>query len=584
MTVEALDPAGWRQVVSADGLLRAFNEAGVLDAADVHVAQRLSAMSAESDPQVALAVALLVRALRGGSVCVDLRSAEAVADIGTGSAELPWPAVDTWMAAVRASPLLGPPAVLRIYQENLLYLDRYWREEQQVADDLLALLKAHAPTMVPDLGRLFPPGYEEQRDAATIALAQGFTVLTGGPGTGKTTTVARLLALFAEQAEPTGNARLRIALAAPTGKAAVRLQEAVQLEIDQLDTVDRERLSGLKATTLHRLLGSRPDTSSRFRHHRGNRLPHDVIVVDETSMVSLTMMARLLEAVRPQTRLLLVGDADQLASVEAGAVLADLVEGLNGRGDTRVAALTTSHRFGASIGELASGIRVGEADRVIDILRTGDEHIEWINTDDWTERLRNVLLPHALRLRQAAVLGDAAAAVATLDEHRLLCAHRRGPYGIAHWNRQVERWLTEATGEPIWSSWYAGRPVLIAANDYGLGLYNGDTGVTVLADGALRAVIASAAGPLDFATSRLGDIETMHAMTIHKSQGSQVDEVTVLMPPEDSRLLTRELFYTAVTRAKAKVRVVGSEAEVRAALDRRAVRATGLALRLRAPG
>jgi exodeoxyribonuclease V alpha subunit len=580
VTVEALDPAGWRQVVGADGLLRTFNEAGVIDAADVHVAQRLSAMSGESDPQVALAVALLVRALRGGSVCVDLRSAEAVADIGADGAELPWPAVDSWLAAVRASPLLGSPPVLRMYHENLLYLDRYWREEQQVADDLLALLKAHAPTVVPDRDRLFPPGYEEQRDAASIALAQGFTVLTGGPGTGKTTTVARLLALFAEQAEPAGNARLRIALAAPTGKAAVRLQEAVQLEIDQLDVVDRQRLSGLKATTLHRLLGSRPDTSSRFRHHRGNRLPHDVIVVDETSMVSLTMMARLLEAVRPQTRLLLVGDADQLASVEAGAVLADLVEGLNARSDTQVAALTTSHRFGASIGELASGIRVGDADRVIDMLRTGDEHIEWINTDDWTERLRNVLLPHALRLRQAAVLGDAAAAVATLDEHRLLCAHRRGPYGIAHWNRQVERWLTEATGEPIWSSWYAGRPVLIAANDYGLGLYNGDTGVTVLADGALRAVIASAAGPLDFATSRLGDVETMHAMTIHKSQGSQADEVTVLMPPEDSRLLTRELFYTAVTRAMRKVRVVGTEAGVRAAIAHRAARASGLRQRL----
>ncbi len=308
-----------------------------------------------------------------------------------------------------------------------------------------------------------------------------------------------------------------------------------------------------------------------------------MIVVDETSMVSLTMMARLLEAVRPQTRLLLVGDADQLASVEAGAVLADLVEGLNARGDTRVAALKTSHRFGASIGELASGIRVGDADRVIDLLRTCDEHIEWINTDDWTDRLRNVLLPHALRLRQAAVLGDAAAAVAMLDEHRLLCAHRRGPYGVAVWNRQVERWLTEETGEPIWSPWYAGRPLLVAANDYGLGLYNGDTGVAVMNDGVLRAVIASAAGRLDFATSRLGDIETMHAMTIHKSQGSQAGEVTVLMPPADSRLLTRELFYTAVTRAKAKVRVVGSEAEVRAALDRRAIRATGLALRLTAP-
>ncbi len=587
MTVEALDPAGWRQVVGADGLLRTFNEAGVIDAADVHVAQRLAAMSGESDPQVALAVALLVRALRGGSVCVDLRSAEALADIGTdtatGGAELPWPEVDGWMAAVRASPLLGSPPVLHIYADSLVYLDRYWREEQQVADDLLTLLSARPPTRpgtTPDIDRLFPPGYEEQRAAADIALGQALTVLTGGPGTGKTTTVARLLALFVQQAHPSGNARLRIALAAPTGKAAVRLQQAVQLEIDELDTVDRERLSGLEATTLHRLLGSRPDTSSRFRHHRGNRLPHDVIVVDETSMVSLTMMARLLEAVRPQTRLLLVGDADQLASVEAGAVLADLVEGLNGRDDTRVAALTTSHRFGASIGELASGIRVGDAERVIDMLHAGDEHIEWINTDDWTERLRNVLLPHALRLRQAAVLGDAAAAMATLDEHRLLCAHRRGPSGIARWNRRVERWLSEATGEPIWSPWYAGRPVLIAANDYGLGLYNGDTGVTILTDGALRAVIASAAGPLDFPTSRLGDIETMHAMTIHKSQGSQTDEVTVLMPPEDSRLLTRELFYTAVTRAKAKVRVVGSEAEVRAALDRRAVRATGLRLRL----
>jgi exodeoxyribonuclease V alpha subunit len=578
VTVEVLDPADWRQAVSAAGLLRTFNEAGVIESADVHVAQRLSTIVGESDARVVLAVALVVRALRGGSVCVDLRSAEAVA----GAAELPWPLVDDWLAAVRASPLLGSPPVLRVYDDNLLYLDRYWREEQQVADDLLALLTPRAPAVAPDIGRLFPPGYEEQREAAGVALSQGLTVLTGGPGTGKTTTVARLLALYAEQAELAGKARLRIALAAPTGKAAVRLQEAVQLEVDKLGAVDRQRLSGLRATTLHRLLGSRPDTSSRFRHHRGNRLPHDVIVVDETSMVSLTMMARLLEAVRPEARLLLVGDPDQLASVEAGAVLADLVDGLGARDEARVAALKTSHRFGASIGELASAIRVGDADQVIDVLRAADDHIEWINTDDPTEHLRKVLVPHALRLRQATVLGDAPAALATLDEHRLLCAHRRGPYGVRHWNRQVERWLTEATGEPIWSAWYTGRPVLVMANDYGLGLYNGDTGVTVLHNGGLRAVIASAGGPLEFATSRLGDIETMHAMTIHKSQGSQADEVTVLMPPQDSRLLTRELFYTAVTRAKTKVRVVGSEAEVRAALARRALRASGLRLRLQA--
>ncbi len=252
--------------------------------------------------------------------------------------------------------------------------------------------------------------------------------------------------------------------------------------------------------------------------------------------------------------------------------MADLVDGLGARSDARIAALKTSHRFGESIGELASAIRVGDADRVIEVLRAGGEHIEWIDTDNPTENLRKVLVPHALRLRQAAVLGDGPAALATLDEHRLLCAHRRGPYGVQHWNRQVERWLTEATGEPIWSSWYVGRPVLVTANDYGLGLYNGDTGVTVLDNGVLRAVIAGAEEPLEFATSRLAEVQTMHAMTIHKSQGSQANEITVLMPPEESRLLTRELFYTAVTRAKEKIRVVGPESSVRAAIERRAVR------------
>ena len=249
-------------------------------------------------------------------------------------------------------------------QEHLLYLDRYWREEEQVADDLRAMVSRRAVDAVDstaDIERLFPAGYEEQRGAAEIALSQRVTVLTGGPGTGKTTTVARLLALFAGQAGP--GSRLRIALAAPTGKAAARLQEAVQLEIDKLELVDQRRLSGLQATTLHRLLGSRPDSSSRFRHHRGNRLPHDVIVVDETSMVSLTMMARLLEAVRPQSRLLLVGDPDQLASVDAGAVLADLVDGLGAGEGSPVVALQTSHRFGESIGALASAIRTATPTR-----------------------------------------------------------------------------------------------------------------------------------------------------------------------------------------------------------------------------
>lgn len=566
MTVEA---------ITATGLLRTFSDAGVFDPADIHVAQRLTALTGEADERVALVVALLVRALRGGSVCVDLRAVHT--QIGEG--DLPWPSADEWLTAVRASPLLGSPSVLRFFGD-LLYFDRYRLEEEQVCTDLLALSVTPAQVASPVYERLFPPGYDEQRAAAEIAVSQAVTVLTGGPGTGKTTTVARLLALLAEQAELGGLPQPRIALAAPTGKAAARLAEAVAAGIEELDAVDRARLTGLRGTTLHRLLGSRPDTSVRFKHNRGNRLPHDVIVVDETSMVSLTMMARLLEAVRPDARLILVGDPDQLASVEAGAVLADLVEGLAARDDVRVAALRTPHRFGTSIGALAEAIRIGDADRVVGLLAAGGEHIEWVDSERPADRLREVLVSHALRLRSAALLGASEQALATLDEHRLLCAHRAGPYGVTHWNIQVQKWIAEETGQPAWSQWYAGRPLLVTANDYGLRVYNGDTGLTVVGPEGLRAVVAGATGPLDFATSRLGEVETMHAMTIHKSQGSQADEVTVLVPPEDSRLLTRELFYTAVTRAKTRVRVVGPEVSVRAAVERRAMRATGLRQRL----
>lgn len=337
--------------VEASGMVRAFNQAGVLDVSDVHVAQRLCALAGESDERVALAVAVAVRALRAGSVCVDLLSIARVA----GHDDLPWPDPADWLAAVRASPLLADPPVLHLYDDRLLYLDRYWREDEQVCADLLALLTSRRPAGVPDLRRLFPTGFDEQRRAAEIALSQGVTVLTGGPGTGKTTTVARLLALVAEQAELAGEPRPRIALAAPTGKAAARLAEAVRREMAKLDATDRARLGDLHAVTLHRLLGAKP--GARFRQDRQNRLPHNVIVVDETSMVSLTLMARLAEAVRPGARLILVGDADQLASVEAGAVLADLVDGFSVRDDALVAQLRTSHRFGKVIGTLAEAIR-----------------------------------------------------------------------------------------------------------------------------------------------------------------------------------------------------------------------------------
>lgn len=587
------DPYDHRVARGAEGLLATFNTAGVLDASDVHVASRLAGLAEETDPEVVLAVALTVRAVRGGSVCLDLGAVEADLATDPATAGLPWPDAVTWAGRVATSPLSrrgpGGVSVLRMLEGRLLYLDRYWREESQVCDDLLARLgaeRAEAPVgaaLEAGLVRVFDTvEHDEQREAARIALRQHTTVLTGGPGTGKTTTVAGLLALLVEQAQAQGRPALRIALAAPTGKAAARLQQAV-LE-SQIPPADKARLEGLVAGTLHRLLGSRPDSSARFTHHRENRLPHDVIVVDETSMVSLTMMARLLEAVRPETRLILVGDPDQLTSVEAGAVLADLVEGLGARGDVAIATLTTSHRYGESIRQLALAVRAGEADLALELLRAGGGHLELVDAADPAPRLHEVLLPRALGLVRAAEAGDVAAALATLEEQRLLCAYREGPYGVRHWNRLVERWLGERTGDAFWSSWYPGRPLLVTANDYGLGVYNGDVGVCVRAPDGLRAYVAATGEPLSLATSRLGQAETMHAMTIHKSQGSQASEVVVVLPPPESRLLTRELFYTAITRARDRVVVVGSEDDIRAAIARRAVRATGLRLRLRLTG
>jgi exodeoxyribonuclease V alpha subunit len=590
VNLEIEDPHDPRLAQRADGLLRTFNDAGVLDASDVHVGRRLCALAGEEDPLVALAVGFVVRAVRGGSVCVDL------AGVADDDLDVPWPDPEAWLAAVAASDLTtSATPVLRFLEQDglrLLYLDRYWREEEQVHADLVG---RPAGSAAPDeswlaaaLDRVFPhEGYDEQRAAARVALTHATTVLTGGPGTGKTTTVAALLALCAEQAELAGDPPLRIALAAPTGKAAARLQQAVEHEVERLPAGDRARLAGVRAVTLHRLLGARPDTSSRFRHDRDNRLPHDVIVVDETSMVSLTMMARLLESVRAGSRLILVGDPFQLASVEAGAVLADLVDTVQEATRVGVASLVTSHRYGETIGALAEAVRRGDADEAVRILESGGDHLSLLQGEGSTAGVRALVAPHALEVVRAAEAGDAALALELLDRQRLICAHREGPFGVRHWNAQVERWLGEETGEPLWSTWYAGRPLLVTANDYGLGIYNGDVGVAVRpppgsGSPALRAAVDGSTGRLDLAPSRLAQVETMHALTVHKSQGGQADEVVVILPPPESRLLTRELFYTAITRAKQRVVVVGSPDDVRAAIERRAVRATGLRHRLAA--
>ncbi len=577
-TFEPVDAHDRDLALAAVGTLAAFNAAGVVTAADVHVATTLGRLAGEPDESVLLAVALSVRAVRHGSVCLDLAAVPgSLPDV-----DVPWPEPDGWARAVAASPVVASGLVH--VEHGLVYLDRYHEQETQVLADLG---ERAAVTHLVDTGlldaaleRVFPdPASAEQRAACRRAATQPTTVITGGPGTGKTTAVAGLLAVLAEQAEAQGRT-LRIALAAPTGKAAARLEQSVRDSAGRFDPVDRARLEGATAMTLHRLLRQHPGNSTRFRHHRGNRLPHDLVVVDEASMVSLTMMARLLEATRPEARLVLVGDPDQLTSVDAGAVLTDLVRGFEHRADTPVAALRTAHRYGREIGRLAEALRLGDGDAAIEALRTGGEAVEWVTEADPAGTIRSAVLPHALAVHDAAAAGDPARALAALDRHRLLCAHRDGPFGVRHWNRRVEQWFTAETGVPVLDPAYLGRPILVQSNDYSLGVYNGDTGVIVSGAAGPRAAIATGVGFQELAPSRLGDVETMHAMTIHKSQGSQADEVTVLLPDEDSRLLTRELFYTAVTRAQRKVRVIGSESAVRAAIERQALRASGLRARL----
>ena len=579
---EPVDQHDWRIAAGASGGLAPYNAAGLLSSSDIHVAMRLGALGGEDDERVLLAVALVVRAVRRGSVCLDL---DAVADIAP---ELDWPDREDWVAAIEGSPLVAAGVVR--WDLGLLYLDRYHRLETQVYDDLSARLAQAAPEVEEDrlstaLARVeaghFSP---EQRAAVVAAVRRCTTILTGGPGTGKTTTVARLLALLADQAAGVGP-RPVVALAAPTGKAAARLQEAVAAE---LATVARTwpEVTALvgrpDAMTLHRLLGWRPDNSTRFRHDRGNRLKYDVVVVDESSMVELTMMGRLLEALRPESRLVLVGDPQQLTSVGAGAVLSDLVAGYETRADSPVSALTRNFRSEEDIKALADALRSGDADQVLDVLRAASDQVSWVGTSDEDEveaALRPDSLAAARAVWAAAMRADPVAALDELDRYRLLCAHREGPGGVRRWNQRVERWLAEDAQVDVRDQWYVGRPLLVTRNDYALDVYNGETGVVMRRGGRARVYVAGSEGLKEFAPGRLDAVETMHAMTIHKSQGSQADRVTVLLPEEGSRLLTRELFYTAVTRARQHVRVVGSAAAVRAAVGTRAQRATGLRLR-----
>ena len=583
----------------ATGLLGTFHDAGVLSVADVQVSRRLGELAREGAEAVLLATALAVRAVRLGSVCVDLTRLRAISVEDVDVAALPWPDQAEVVAALRRSPLvvgsalgtLCPLVLADTAEGELLYLDRYFRQEQTIRHALEDREQTTPPydeqLLATGLASRFGPAPDRQRIAAALAVTRWTSIVAGGPGTGKTYTVARILQLLQEQ-QP----GLRIALAAPTGKAAARLQE--QVGEQGVDT---------PAVTLHRLLGWRPDSATRFRHHAGNRLPYDVVVVDETSMVSLTMMARLVEAVRDDARLVLVGDPNQLASVDAGAVLADVVARPSrpaadpalarlvaadvaaaadaeraltpheiARLDAGVVRLSRGRRYGGAIAALAVAVQAGDADAAMTVLRSGAPEVSFVEPGDLAELRRDVVAASEV-VTAAAVSGDIPGALAGLELHRLLCAHRTGPSGVGDWDRAARSW----TGAVETAESYPGQPLLVTANDHEAKVYNGDTGVVVRQrDGSLVAAFARVGDPVLRHPASLASVQTVYAMTIHRSQGSQYRTVSVVLPPEESVLLTRELLYTAVTRAQQHVRVIGTEAAVRAGVARQVLRASGL--------
>ena len=566
----------------------------MLGAFEVHAAEaivRLGTPAGEPPPSstVVLGAALALWAPLRGHACIDLADAPAIVaasaarpsdgEVDTDATAAPdvgalaWPEPARWLDALAASPLVrvvarhdpvptpGPrPLVLH---GSRLYTQRQWIDECTVAAALTARIEERTAARA-----VRHEHDDRQVEAVEASSGHALTVVVGGPGTGKTHTIARLLARAL-----TDQPDARIGLAAPTGKAAARLSASVH-EAAGSGTWSHDvaaALGRLEAVTLHRLLGWRPGSRTRFRHDAAHPLAVDVVVVDETSMVPLPIMARLLEAMPATARLVLVGDPDQLESVEVGAVLGDIVRSTAMR--PAVVRLERQYRtaVGSPIAELAGLVRQGRADDVLDLLHAGADGLTYVGVAAGAAAVREAVLADLLAARDAATSGDASGALAHVGAQRVLCAHRRGPFGVAEWSRTVRGWVQGPLDRPA-----PGDVVLATRNDARTGTNNGDTGVLVDRDGALVAAFARGAAAIERAPAQIAGLEAAYAMTVHKSQGSEYDTVALIHPPESSPLVGRELLYTAVTRAARRLVIVADDAAVRRAVLTPARRVTGL--------
>lgn len=465
-----------------------------------------------------------------------------------------------------------------VLHNHRLYLHRYFHYETRLAEQIRIMA---AITLAPELDEHLidayfdapGPGTDWQKEAAKVALHRAMTIICGGPGTGKTTTVVKILALLLQAAE--GQRVPAVALAAPTGKAAMRLSEAVSKSLNHLQLPDKVK-NALPTTagTLHRLLGVRRG-SPQFRHNRDNPLARDIVVVDEASMVDLALMSKLVDAIKPGARLILLGDKDQLASVESGAVLGDFIKSL----PRNTVELQKTYRFEAGIKQLAEAINGADSATAWGLLKDSRVTNVSLVEEDLIGYISERYIPFMAAMHRPGAV-DLQEIFAQFNSFRVLCALHYGNRGVDPINRQVELALMQRGFPCRPDTWYPGRPVLITRNDYALDLYNGDIGIC-LPDpekGELLVWFERAGGGWrSYPPSRLPSCKTVFAMTIHKSQGSEFDEVVVVLPEEDNRILSRELVYTAVTRAKKALRLVAEKEILRLALSRNIERAGGLA-------
>jgi exodeoxyribonuclease V alpha subunit len=553
-----------------------------------------------------LAAALAADATAAGHVCVDL---EAVAGSAALDGAVNVPDLPALLAGLESDPLVAKPGGFAplVLDGHRLYLHRYWHYETSLADALVARAaegdeRVDEPALQRVLDRFFPPVdgmADKQKVAAAVAVLKRIAVLCGGPGTGKTTTVARVLAVLTALA---GIERIAIGLAAPTGKAAARLQSALAA------LPETASIAG-QAVTLHRLLGLGAGRAPRF--HAANPLPLDVLVVDEASMIDLALAAKVVDALPANARLILLGDPDQLASVEAGAVLASIAgEGTAYSPDmaARLARLTgqtvpigvpvsalsdavvrlgRSYRFAESsgIGRLAQAVRAGDGEGAVATLDAGGD-AAWLAPD--AEALGDAAFAgYAAYFAAIDGGGEPAQCFTELGRFRVLAAVREGPFGVHALNRVVERRRAARDAAVMHQRWYPGRPVMVTRNDYALRLANGDVGIVVrdatMSGGVAVAFEAPEGGFRRFSPARMPECETVYALTVHKSQGSEFDAVLMVLPSTGTARLSRELVYTGITRARRRVTVLAQPDVLKAAIAMRVRRDSALSERIREP-